>query len=394
MRIFVLLPLLIVLGTSFSAAQDAKSELRTWTAVNGKELEAEFVSNSDGQVSLKMKTGKIFKVPLNKLSKADQDFLKVKSSPKEPTKGEAPVSPESQLIGYWALNAEKIIKAIEADPPDGATAEELKESGPALRELLREWIFIVQLAEGGKLNVYDAGAKEVGTYSLVVDDKTDAPIRIDVEMDSEKFVMILTGETLKITPPAGAQLKFPLLATRINAAEAKQRLAQFPDANEDIDSAEVRLEVQTQIAKVSVRALEQAISSYQLEYGRFPFGGDQDVELNTEDDEIMSILAGVPGNPLNRREKVFYQGKRAKSARGGEPVGGIYGEGDNLMMADPWGQPYHLIIDANDDNKVHNPKFDYGGEDTLRGRSVIVWSTGKPRKKGVANDPKDWHTSW
>ena len=93
MRIFVLLPLLIVLGMSFSVAQDAKPELRTWTAVNGKEVEAEFVSHSDGQVSLKMKTGKIFKVPLNKLSKADQEFLTAKSSPKEPTKEETPVNP-------------------------------------------------------------------------------------------------------------------------------------------------------------------------------------------------------------------------------------------------------------------------------------------------------------
>ena len=51
------------------------AELRTWTAGNGKEVEAEFVSNSDGQVSLKMKTGKVFRVPLDKLSKEDQDFI-------------------------------------------------------------------------------------------------------------------------------------------------------------------------------------------------------------------------------------------------------------------------------------------------------------------------------
>jgi len=59
----------------FCLGSICNAELRTWTAVNGKEVEAEFVSNSDGQVSLKMKTGKIFKVPLNKLSKADQDFI-------------------------------------------------------------------------------------------------------------------------------------------------------------------------------------------------------------------------------------------------------------------------------------------------------------------------------
>ncbi len=33
------------------------AELRTWTAVNGKKVEAEFVFNNDGQVTLKMKTG-------------------------------------------------------------------------------------------------------------------------------------------------------------------------------------------------------------------------------------------------------------------------------------------------------------------------------------------------
>jgi antitoxin component YwqK of YwqJK toxin-antitoxin module len=100
MKILVLLPLLIVLGMSYSTAQDAKSELRTWTAVNGKEVEAEFVSNSDGQVSLKMKTGKIFKVLLNKLSKADQDFITAMSSSipqKEKPKTGKYVSPEGAL---------------------------------------------------------------------------------------------------------------------------------------------------------------------------------------------------------------------------------------------------------------------------------------------------------
>ena len=51
------------------------AELRTWTAVNGKEVEAEFVSNEKGIVKLKLKTGKVFEVPLNKLSKEDNEFI-------------------------------------------------------------------------------------------------------------------------------------------------------------------------------------------------------------------------------------------------------------------------------------------------------------------------------
>ena len=55
------------------------AELRTWTAINGNKVEAEFISNNKGQVALKMKTGKVFSVPLDKLSKEDQDFIGGKS---------------------------------------------------------------------------------------------------------------------------------------------------------------------------------------------------------------------------------------------------------------------------------------------------------------------------
>ena len=56
------------------------AELRTWTAINGKEVAAEFVSNEKEIVTLKLKSGKLFIVPLNKLSKSDQEFLKAKPS--------------------------------------------------------------------------------------------------------------------------------------------------------------------------------------------------------------------------------------------------------------------------------------------------------------------------
>ena len=73
----------------FCLVATCNANLRTWTAVNGKEVEAEFVSNEEGIVKLKLNSGKVFEVPLNKLSKADQEFLKAKSSPKEPTIEEA-----------------------------------------------------------------------------------------------------------------------------------------------------------------------------------------------------------------------------------------------------------------------------------------------------------------
>ena len=51
------------------------AELRTWTAVNGKEVEAEFVSIEKGIVKLKLKSGKVFEVPANKLSKEDNALI-------------------------------------------------------------------------------------------------------------------------------------------------------------------------------------------------------------------------------------------------------------------------------------------------------------------------------
>ena len=45
------------------------AEPRIWTAINGNEVEAEFVSKEKGIVKLKLKSGKFFEVPANKLSK-------------------------------------------------------------------------------------------------------------------------------------------------------------------------------------------------------------------------------------------------------------------------------------------------------------------------------------
>jgi hypothetical protein len=83
----VLVTLPLLLGSVCHA------ELRTWTSIVGTKVEAELVSLTGNQVTLKTKAGKTLKLPLNKLSKADQEFLTAKSSPKEPTKEETPVNP-------------------------------------------------------------------------------------------------------------------------------------------------------------------------------------------------------------------------------------------------------------------------------------------------------------
>ena len=104
MKRFVTIGLFLLIAP-FSIAQDSKPKLRTWETVNGNKVEAKFVSNSDGQVTLKMKTGKIFKVPLNKLSKADQEFIAAKLSsiliPPSPPRGHAAAGARSRMTSSF-----------------------------------------------------------------------------------------------------------------------------------------------------------------------------------------------------------------------------------------------------------------------------------------------------
>ena len=51
------------------------AEPRTWTAVNGNKVEANYISSSKGIVKLRLKSGKLFEVSKNKLSKDDNEFI-------------------------------------------------------------------------------------------------------------------------------------------------------------------------------------------------------------------------------------------------------------------------------------------------------------------------------
>ena len=66
---------MIIPFLAFCLVATCNAELRTWTAVNGKEVEAEFVSNEKGIVKLKLKSGKVFEVPAKKLSNKDNEFI-------------------------------------------------------------------------------------------------------------------------------------------------------------------------------------------------------------------------------------------------------------------------------------------------------------------------------
>ena len=59
----------------FSLVATCNAELRTWTAVNGKKVEAKYTSSEKGIVKLKLKSGKVFEVHAEKLSADDNEFI-------------------------------------------------------------------------------------------------------------------------------------------------------------------------------------------------------------------------------------------------------------------------------------------------------------------------------
>ena len=197
MRILILF--FIVLGSVCNA------ELRTWTSIVGTKVEAELVSLTGNQVTLKTKAGKTLKLPLKKLSKADQEFLKAKSSPKEPTKGEVGVkTADSKIAGYWVSDVKltiKNLKALKASSSDdfekriyGENIESL-EKGVGLEQmpLTLQSKTIIKIEDNGKMIIFMNDSKQVGTYST----KSSSKIIGDF---GGRFSMTLDGGVLRMMP--------------------------------------------------------------------------------------------------------------------------------------------------------------------------------------------------
>ncbi|WP_435895619.1 hypothetical protein [Oceaniferula spumae] len=67
---------LLALATGIITLSCAHAETRSFTNTEGKTIEAEVVGVSSGKVSLKLKGGKIYTLPFNTLSEADQTYIK------------------------------------------------------------------------------------------------------------------------------------------------------------------------------------------------------------------------------------------------------------------------------------------------------------------------------
>lgn len=139
-------------------------------------------------------------------------------------------------------------------------------------------------------------------------------------------------------------------------------------------------------AKNDASQIAIAINAYMSEYGKLPPPADtgaDDADANKPAlwDALLPATGGTPpANDPNPRGIVFLEIPKAKNRNNGR----VENAGQYL---DSWGQPYGIALDGNYDNSV-----DFQG-DPIR-KTVIVWSSGKPKNGAANTDPKKFVKSW
>ncbi len=173
-----------------------------------------------------------------------------------------------------------------------------------------------------------------------------------------------------------------------------------------------RLQVQTVINDLRI-----AISSYQVDYNRYPVnpsqlagssgGADIQEMLTDENSGIITALMGSSTSSsggggaasgttnLNPRNIKFIDLRVAKNG-----VFGLVNAQPPYKLVDLWAQPYRVLLDTNGDKQVANP--DIGNSDPKISQNQIspvppmlpteiaVYSFGKDRKKQTKDDVVSW----
>ncbi len=146
-------------------------------------------------------------------------------------------------------------------------------------------------------------------------------------------------------------------------------------------------------ALTTCTALETAVGSFYTEYGAMPKDGmtsDVVVETNASGIPFLKVLLGLEGtgdNVLNTRAIKSLSVKEGKNNKNGL----IY-NGDNVAgLFDPWGGPYKVALDGDNDEKL-NVTPTNGTTVTLRGRRVAAWSEGADydSARKIADDVYTW----
>lgn len=138
-------------------------------------------------------------------------------------------------------------------------------------------------------------------------------------------------------------------------------------------------------AKNGCTDLVTSVTGYYNAYNILPANSasapTQDTEVESTE-PIMSILAGMNINNMNRKETPFGNFEDAKGSSRNNAYAGLWQDNNGAALYDPWRKKagvrrgYMMLIDYDYNTRLNNP-FEQG---RILPRLVIVWSTGKDGK--------------
>lgn len=124
-----IIPILLATCVCWKAAAQ-NADLRPWKDVQGRVIQAAYVSSTADSVTLRMPDGKEHQIPLSRLSADDQTFVRSKSAtPAASAPATAPVAAPSNASRVpvekrvWPVNVEVPAKAVEITPTYENAAE-------------------------------------------------------------------------------------------------------------------------------------------------------------------------------------------------------------------------------------------------------------------------------
>ncbi len=143
----------------------------------------------------------------------------------------------------------------------------------------------------------------------------------------------------------------------------------------------------------AIKDVQIGIKNYQVEYNRYPLtsgSGETPMPLS-EGNQLLNVLLGKNVNKLNPREIVFLEPAMGKGG-----AGGLIGSEGSYGLADVWGTPYEVIVDANYDNQIANPDTQNSDETVSAGApaniiaGAAVYSLGEDKKANTKDDIVSW----
>ncbi len=148
----------------------------------------------------------------------------------------------------------------------------------------------------------------------------------------------------------------------------------------------------TVFTKRTMRDIKSSFESFKIEYASLPVPSTSkvdDAHLRTRGQMIVE-LCSLEDAKLNFKKIKFIDLPMVRNR-----MRGLWQEDSEWVLSDPWGEPYYIILDTNEDNMTANPEFSADQSDPKYAAkyrqiptlpvTVLIYSSGPDR------DSKTWH---